>query len=580
MISQNRLQTATYLLAVCPFSIAFLVFMNSAVSFVVTDLIHLEHGHGNAVGTLGFADELLALIACPVWGLISDRIGARYVSTIGYFIVATSLVLFVQAKNVYPQLLLGRLLFCLGGSAVATMVTALLPAITANHDIAKCPAPGVAPPQAGSLSTANTPRSVFMDDQHPSVTAQERPGGSAPRLAGYVGMLTGCGALIALLLFLPLPVRFQRAGYSPAQAIKLSFYVVGLVSFVVSIVCFFGLSGLRGDEGKSLKLLLGFIEKDNAPGTGEQPTVSLGKPSHHSPRSYLTQFSIALKAGITNYNIGLAYIGGFVARSSSVGITLFIPLYVMQYYRRSGLCHEGDASHTTQLHSANLGDIKQSCPRAYVVASILTGVSQLVALLCAPLFGYLSDKSRRYNFPLLVGALLGSLAYIILGLLRTPRIHGTQGSVAIFVDMGLIGLSQIAAIVCSLAILSNGINGVLPVMDNIEQETHADAPCEGANPNTSEPPLETTNESTPLVPGDIHTTSSPQSLVHIKGSIAGMYSLWGGAGILILTKVGGLMFDTLSPQSPFYILASFNGLLLVSGLVIGLKQHWDSRRRR
>ncbi|KAM5436768.1 hypothetical protein McanCB21832_002503 [Microsporum canis] len=522
MISQNRLQTATYLLAVCPFSIAFLVFMNSAVSFVVTDLIHLEHGHGNAVGTLGFADELLALIACPVWGLISDRIGARYVSTIGYFIVATSLVLFVQAKNVYPQLLLGRLLFCLGGSAVATMVTALLPAITANHDIAKCPAPGVAPPQAGSLSTANTPRSVFMDDQHPSVTAQERPGGSAPRLAG----------------------------------------------------------GLRGDEGKSLKLLLGFIEKDNAPGTGEQPTVSLGKPSHHSPRSYLTQFSIALKAGITNYNIGLAYIGGFVARSSSVGITLFIPLYVMQYYRRSGLCHEGDASHTTQLHSANLGDIKQSCPRAYVVASILTGVSQLVALLCAPLFGYLSDKSRRYNFPLLVGALLGSLAYIILGLLRTPRIHGTQGSVAIFVDMGLIGLSQIAAIVCSLAILSNGINGVLPVMDNIEQETHADAPCEGANPNTSEPPLETTNESTPLVPGDIHTTSSPQSLVHIKGSIAGMYSLWGGAGILILTKVGGLMFDTLSPQSPFYILASFNGLLLVSGLVIGLKQHWDSRRRR
>lgn len=53
--------------------------MNSAVSFVVTDLINLEHGHGNAVGTLGFADELLALVACPLWGLISDRIGARYV---------------------------------------------------------------------------------------------------------------------------------------------------------------------------------------------------------------------------------------------------------------------------------------------------------------------------------------------------------------------------------------------------------------------------------------------------------------------------------------------------------------------
>lgn len=72
-------QTATYLLGVCPFSIAFLVFLNSSVSFVVTDLIGLAEGAGDAVGTLGFADELLALVACPIWGLLSDRIGVRYV---------------------------------------------------------------------------------------------------------------------------------------------------------------------------------------------------------------------------------------------------------------------------------------------------------------------------------------------------------------------------------------------------------------------------------------------------------------------------------------------------------------------
>lgn len=74
------LQTATYLLGVCPFSIAFLVFLNSSISFVVTDLIGLNDGEGDAVGTLGFADELLALVACPIWGLLSDRIGVRYVS--------------------------------------------------------------------------------------------------------------------------------------------------------------------------------------------------------------------------------------------------------------------------------------------------------------------------------------------------------------------------------------------------------------------------------------------------------------------------------------------------------------------
>jgi MFS family permease len=79
MFTATRVQIATYLLGVCPFSIAFLVFLNSSVSFVITDLIGREKGVGDAVGNLGFADELLALVACPLWGLLSDRIGVRYV---------------------------------------------------------------------------------------------------------------------------------------------------------------------------------------------------------------------------------------------------------------------------------------------------------------------------------------------------------------------------------------------------------------------------------------------------------------------------------------------------------------------
>ncbi len=79
MFTATKLQVATYLLGVCPFSIAFLVFLNSSVSFVVTDLIGRREKVGDAVGSLGFADELLALVACPLWGLLSDKIGVRYV---------------------------------------------------------------------------------------------------------------------------------------------------------------------------------------------------------------------------------------------------------------------------------------------------------------------------------------------------------------------------------------------------------------------------------------------------------------------------------------------------------------------
>lgn len=69
------------------------------------------------VGTLGFVDELVALIACPVWGMISDRVGVSNVTVAGYLIISLALALFVAATNVYPQLLLARIVFAIGASA-------------------------------------------------------------------------------------------------------------------------------------------------------------------------------------------------------------------------------------------------------------------------------------------------------------------------------------------------------------------------------------------------------------------------------------------------------------------------------
>lgn len=115
--STSPLQAATYLLGISLFSISFLVFLNSSISFVITDLIGIKKGVGDIVGTLGFVDEIVALVACPIWGLVSDRLGVRTVAVIGYSIIGVSLFLFVQARNVYPQLLLARILFAIGATA-------------------------------------------------------------------------------------------------------------------------------------------------------------------------------------------------------------------------------------------------------------------------------------------------------------------------------------------------------------------------------------------------------------------------------------------------------------------------------
>ncbi|KAJ6120175.1 hypothetical protein N7523_004455 [Penicillium sp. IBT 18751x] len=537
LFTASRRQTLTYLLAVCPFSIAFLVFINSSVSFVVTDLIGLTDGEGDAVGTLGFADELLALAACPLWGVLSDRIGVRIVCTLGYAVIAVALVVFVQSTNVYPQLLFGRLLFSVGGSAVSTMVTAVLPTVTGK--VFKREA------YRASVSSELT----ITPDRHIASQGDSNPEVSpSARLSGFVGLFAGCGALVSLGVFLPLPARFEKMGLSPAEALQRSYYLVAVVAVIISLVSFIGLRDLPGEEEKGWSALW---KTDSSYESDEQD----GEEVHPANLPYWKQLTTAMLLGFRNRSIGLGYVGGFVARASSVGISLFIPLAVNHYYRESGLCHENHEP----VPGSGLGDIKKACPRAYIVASILTGVSQLVALIAAPAFGYLTDKSRRYNFPLLFAALVGVVGYLAFALMPSPQFQGPDGSAGVFVIMGLVGISQIGAIVCSLAVLSNGILRVSIDDDVLRKIT--DPSEEGSGDG----------EDRPLLAGSVDRQL--QHLAHLKGSIAGVYSLYGGAGILLLTKVGGLLFDVLSSGTPFYIMAGFNGILLVTGIVCGILNH-------
>ncbi|KAE8382236.1 MFS transporter [Aspergillus bertholletiae] len=538
LFTASRTQTLTYLLAVCPFSIAFLVYINSSISFVVTELIGLHDGEGDAVGTLGFADELLALVACPLWGVLSDRIGVRHVCVAGYGIIAIALVVLVQAKNIYPQLLLGRLLFSIGGSAVSTMVTAVLPTVTGRSD------------EQESTEAVNTQNG---SNHEASSHAQSDGDAYTPssRLAGFVGMCAGCGALVSLVIFLPLPAKFQKVGLSPSEAIQCSYYVVAVVALLVSIWCLFGLQDLPGEDKKTWSSLWSTQDEDD-----DQACTVGGK----SRLPYLDQFGAAIVLGCRQSDILIGYIGGFVARASSVGISLFIPLFVNHYYRVLGACNDG----RNEGPGTSPGDIKQSCPDAYKLASILTGVSQLVALIAAPAFGYWSDKSRRHHLPLLLACFAGVIGYTTFPLLPTPKFSGDGGSASVFAIMSLIGISQIGAIVCSLAVLSNGILRISLSQDIPKQavETEAETYAEDDVSPTSE--LDSGADRQPLLARPRYQRH--QQLSHLKGSIAGVYSLFGGAGILLLTKLGGLLFDVLSSGAPFYIMAGFNGALLLAGI--------------
>lgn len=454
------------------------------------------------------------------------------------------------------------------------MVTAILPSMTGNSredesisSVGEPAAAGFGQSVAASLDSEITitptrynngrPKSPVADGARKSTT---KTSSSPPRLAGLVGVFTGCGALVALAIFLPLPAQFSHLkDVTQGQAVADSFYVVGAVALLVAVGCFFGLRNLQGEEGKGWRLLLGKKSSHEYASIGAE-----GEYGHARP-AFLPYWRLLLDSTILGFKdaqIGLGYMGGFVARASSVGISLFIPLYINAYFIRNGFC-QGSPNDPSP-------DLKKECRAAYILSAELTGVSQLVALLCAPLFGYLSDRYRRFNIPLLVASMFGIAGYTAFAQLQSPElkdIHGRGGSPAVFLIVSMIGISQIGAIVCSLGLLGRGVLGDEGGY-NLSGQLHDAQSGSGLPSNDA-------TETAPLV------TSSQKrsgSRAHLKGSIAGVYSLSGGAAILLLTKLGGSLFDSLSTGAPFYMMAIFNAILLVVGTGAGIYREVRTRR--
>lgn len=201
-----------------------------------------------------------------------------------------------------------------------------------------------------------------------------------------------------------------------------------------------------------------------------------------------------------DFRIQLAYIGSFVSRSTTVANSVFIPLLVYNFYYKSGQC---DSDHDVPS--------KQTCHDGYVFAAILTGVSQTVALCSAPLWAYLIDNPRIGNVrSLFVSSAFGMAGCFGLCIMGSGSKVYDPRTVGSFVIVSFIGLSQTGVIITSMSFISS---------------------------------LKKTSTS-----------------VNTIGSISGLYSLSGGIGILIITKLGGMWSDYWI-LAPFFVLGLFNVVL-------------------
>lgn len=422
------------------------------------------------------------------------------------------------------------------------MVTATLPCLTYDSDAdadaeqpAFVPGNNVRDSVAASVESeiTITPESFARSNSHDNECTIDAAQGKPSILAGYVGLFTGLGALVALAVFLPLPAHFSQVeGVEPGEALQYAYYVVGAIAILVASFVYIGLRKLKGEEGKGFRTLFGMKKRQLADGS---------EPPRRSFLPYRQLLRDAVVLGFTDSQIGLGYLGGFVARASTVAISAFIPLFIKIYFLNH-LPHDVDVQ-----------------KQAYALAGGITGVAQLCALIAAPIFGYVSRRRGRFNYPITIATVLGIVGYTVFPNLASPEIKnvdGRGGSPVVFLFAAMIGVSQIGAIVCSLGSLGKGVLAVDPHKKGTLPLATADTQNDGAVEAGEDAPL-------------LGNGTKPQpkcTRVLLKGTIAGVYSWCGGAAILLLTKLGGYLFDSLSHGAPFYMMAVFNAILLLATL--------------
>lgn len=369
-----------------------MIFLTSSQPFFINQILKIDQKIGAIIGSLGFIDELTSIIVSPLIGSLNDWInqlgsslnGAKIVVFGSFVLIFLSFMLYgLISYSSWYQLIFPRILFAIGVTGSMSMVPVLL-----NQLI---------------YSDFNFSSIFYWREAEASTSNNVDKNG---RYAAMIGLSTGLGALFAVYFYLPLPLRIL-ADYDllSRDAMQLSFVLLGSVALAAAFV------------------LLMFLYNSKTTST-------------HS-ESYFDVISKGFKSLQSNSSVQLACMGGFIARSTSVLIAVFIPLFVYNFYYKSGLCeHDGTPG-------------KVNCYDGYVFSAILTGVAQTISLISSPVWGYIIDKVGK-NRALVFASVFGLAGNWLLCIFNVsdPR------NFTCFFLVSLVGVSQIGTVITSMSLIS------------------------------------------------------------------------------------------------------------------------------
>ncbi|KAI8971510.1 major facilitator superfamily domain-containing protein [Mycotypha africana] len=195
---------------------------------------------GDITGSLSLYSEIIAVVAVVVWSMAADHIGRRGVMSIAIFLMGMAIVCYPWVKNVYPHMLILKLLFSVGSAGSTAMMVAM------TMDVAR---------------------------------------GKGGLVSGCIGISSGLGAIFAALCLFMVPAYLSIRYPTNNHGVTYSHAAIGGTSMVLAFILYFC---MPKDSCKrpTVNHFRGYIDKlYNGLKVAKDPRIALGYASSFFARA-------------------------------------------------------------------------------------------------------------------------------------------------------------------------------------------------------------------------------------------------------------------------------------------------------
>jgi len=175
--------------------------INMLQPFMLTEFLGLPTDeHGVATGKLALASELVIIGLVGTYGILSDRMGRRFIYGLGLVIVGVGFIITPLSRNI-ETLLLTRCIYAVGAAGITAMLAIVLADYVVDKDRGKA--------------------------------------------TGIMGFMNGLGAMLSALLLVKMPSILTDSGFDAITAGWLTYAGLALMALVTAVVAWTLLSAIR-----------------------------------------------------------------------------------------------------------------------------------------------------------------------------------------------------------------------------------------------------------------------------------------------------------------------------------------------